>query len=171
MCTVRQPLSPLNVSLPRPANVDFRQRSGHRVEADREHDGIDRVLAFVGPQPFGVMVSIGVLRRSTNVTLSRLNPAPTLGADRIVAGRQHLRHRWVADDEADLVAKELGRDVVSPLVHQQIGERKTEAEPAALPTLLVLAVPLLERDRQGGRVVAFDGEPTRDSRAARRNSP
>jgi hypothetical protein len=55
------------------ANVDARQRSGHRIEAGREHERIDVYCLPSTRTPSATIASIGVLLTSTSVTLLRLN--------------------------------------------------------------------------------------------------
>src|SRR5207247_10923892 len=69
--------------------------------------------------------------------------AEPLGAERIALRRQGIGDGRVADDILALGAEELGGGVVGVLARQQIGERRRGGGAAAVPALVVFALPLL----------------------------
>jgi hypothetical protein len=65
-----------------------------------------------------------------------------------VVGAQPLRRDRVVDDGADLVAHELGRQRVGPVIEQDVVERAQEGEAADLPACLEAGLQFLGVDRQ-----------------------
>ena len=70
----------------------------------------------------------------------------------------------IADRGADLGPEELGGGVIGLLLREQVRVRRGEAEAAALPAHLVLALPLLRGHGQSGLIV--DGNDEADARLA-----
>ncbi len=156
--------------------VDLQQRPGHRIKAGGEDDGIDRVFLSLCPDAgrnyhldrFAADVDQGDVRAVERRPIPGVDAEP-LAADN-VCRRQHLGGVGVVDDLADLAADEFGRQIVGPLVEQQIAKDADKRQAAIGPARLELALPLLLADGQGRRHVEIEVE-ARDRRLRPRPQP
>ena len=160
-------------------DVDGGQRAGHRVEAGREHDGVELVLgrgrAEAGRRELDQrrlaqvdQVHVGPVER---LVVAGVQAHP-LGADRERARAQRLGHLGVVDDRADLVPDELGGGLVGGRVDQDVdvgADQRGQLTP--VPGRLVPAGALLRR-RGEPRIRSAPGRgcPRRDVRCASRQS-
>ena len=134
-------------------DVDRGQRTGHRVEAGREDDGVELVLGRRRAEP-----GLGELgqRRLAQVDQVHVRPverlvvagveARPLGAERERARRQRLGHLRVVHDRADLGPDELGRGLVGRRVDQDVDVGADQRDQIALvPASLVPGGALVRR--------------------------
>ena len=87
--------------------------------------------------PVSVIVLIGVLAQVDEPDVGQVErlvvagvEARPLGAERVVLRAQRLGRLGVLDDRADLVAQDLGDDVVGRLVRDLVGEHAEDARTA-----------------------------------------
>ena len=137
-------------------------RPRHRVEAGREHDGVELVLAICGANS-GRRHRLDRARAQVDqldvVAVERLVvvrvEAHPLGADGIGLAGQRQRDPGIVDDSAHLVAQELGERVVGALLDHEVVEAADDVVAADRPARLVA----LETQRFGcgrGRFVMID---------------
>ena len=143
------PLFPQRAASPA-ADVDVEQGAGHGVEAGGEDDAVELVLGGPGPHtPWGDRLDrlAAEIDQGDVVAVERVVvvgvDADALGAERIVLGEERLGDGGVADRGADLGPEELGGGVIGLFPGEEVRERRGEAEAAALPAHLVLALPHL----------------------------
>ena len=134
----------------RAADVHREERARHRVEARREHQGIELVLGVGGAQ---------APRRNR---LDRVRPdvdeahglpverlvvagvhAQALRAQREVLRSEHRRHVLILHDLVDLAPDEVGGGVVRLLVHEEVTEGRHVHQAAHVPVRLEALVTLL----------------------------
>ena len=149
------PLLPQRAAAPA-ADVDVEQGAGHGIEAGGEDDAVELVLGGLGPHTprrdrldrLAAEIDQGDVVAVERVVVVGVD-ADALGAERIVPGDERLGDRRIADYGADLGPEELGGGVIGLLPREEVRVRRGEAETAALPAHLVLALSLLWGYRQG----------------------
>ncbi len=141
------------------ADVDARQRSGHRVEARRVDDRVELDLAG-GRADAGRRDALdGRLCEVDEVHVGAVERGVVAGVDAQALAPDHLggreagRDLRVVDGLGDALAHELGRRLVGVRVEEEVVVRAEEREPASLPAIFERGAPRVVVDRERRHVV------------------
>jgi hypothetical protein len=180
-----RPLPPERNAL-RAADIESRERPGYRIEPGSEDDHVQRIVHIPRPYPVRgdpldrrfAQIDQRHVVAIEDLVVSALE-RDALGAERMVLRNELFRHRRVADPLADLVAHELGVNLVSFRIGHDVAEVAEPLREARLrPQFLEPRHPLLLRhlehrarvevmNESGGRLPG----PPEDLRIARLDLP
>ena len=133
-------------------DVDTVNRTGHRIKAGGEHDGIDRIVTSGGPDavrgnPLNrcrLDIDQADIAAVEGGVIIRVHTQP-LGAIGIVLRRQQIGDGRVFNDAADFGGSKIGGDRIGRRVNPGIGKGSQDIEPADLPPPFKLGDLLLRR--------------------------